>query len=337
MAQVNGRISDFAGLVAYGNRKRRLNWMVGAQWIPYITGRFGYGQDSSGNYVEQLERIKQTNRDLSLIAAYPFNRSRRIEGSIGVSNITFAHEIRTTTYDFFSGGVIDDRTDKLPAPDGLMLYNATLALVHDNSFFGATGPILGQRWRFEADPTFGTLSFITALADYRRYVMPFRPFTLAGRVLHVGRYGADAEDPRMYPLFIGYPTLVRGYDVGSFSATECGPIAGQCPVYNQMIGSRFIVASAELRFPPFGLLHLGSGYYGFLPIDAAIFYDAGVAWTQTQGAKIFGTGPRDVVKSTGVSFRMNLFGYAIGQMDVVHPFNRPQKNWMVRFSLTQGF
>ena len=104
-----------------------------------------------------------------------------------------------------------------------------------------------------------------------------------------------------------------------------------------MIGSRFIVASAEVRFPPFGLLHLGNGYYGFLPIDAAIFYDAGVAWTQTEGAKIFGTGQRDVVKSTGVSFRMNLFGYAIGQMDVVHPFNRPQKHWMVRFSLTQGF
>ena len=29
--------------------------------------------------------------------------------------------------------------------------------------------------------------------------------------------------------------------------------------------------------------------------------------------------------------------HAIGQMDVVHPFNRPQKDWMVRFSLTQGF
>jgi hypothetical protein len=156
MAQVNGRISDWAALVAYGNRKRRLNWMIGAQWIPYITGYLYPGIDSAGNYVEQLERLKQTNRDLSLIAAYPFNRSRRIEGSIGVSNISYTHEVRTTTYDFSSGGVIDDRTDKLPAPDGLMLYNATLALVHDNSFFGATGPILGQRWRFEADPTFGT-------------------------------------------------------------------------------------------------------------------------------------------------------------------------------------
>ena len=72
------------------------------------------------------------------------------------------------------------------------------------------------------------------------------------------------------------------------------------------------------------------------PIEAGIFYDAGVAWTQTDGAKLFG-GTRNLVRSTGVSFRMNLLGYAIGQMDIVHPFDRPQKNWLVRFSLTEGF
>jgi Tol biopolymer transport system component len=340
MAQVNGRISDWAALLAYGNRKRRLNWMIGAQWIPYITGGFGYGTDSLGNYYEQILRQKQTNRAVSAIVAYPFNRSRRIEASIGVTNITFSNELRTTTYDF-SGGVLDDRTVDLPAPEGLTLYSTTLGLVHDNSFFGATGPLMGERFRFEVDPTFGSLQFFTALADYRRYIMFKRPFTLAGRVLHVGRYGQDSEDPRMYPLFIGYPTLVRGYDQGSFSPTECIPDPrdpfSSCPVFDHMIGSRFIVASAELRFPPFGLLGLGGGYYGFLPIDAGIFYDAGVAWTENQGAKIFGTGFRDVYRSAGISFRMNLLGYAIGQMDVVHPFNRPQKDWMVRFSLTQGF
>ena len=336
MAQFNGRISDWAALVAYGNRKRRLNWMIGAQWIPYITGQFGRGTDPDGNYVEQILRDKQTSREVSGVLAYPLNRSRRIEAALGASQISFSRELRTTTYDL-SGRVIDDRTIDLPSFASLTLFSSTLALVHDNSFFGATGPLMGERFRFEASPTFGTLQFVTALADYRRYIMIKRPFTLAGRFMHVGRYGRDSEDPRMYPLFIGYPTLVRGYDIGSFTPGECGPVAGQCPVFDQMVGSRFIVASAELRFPPFGLLGLGSSYYGFLPIDAAIFYDAGVAWTENQGAKIFGTGPRDVVKSAGVSFRMNLLGYAIGQMDVVRPFNRPLKNWIVRFSLTQGF
>ncbi len=336
--QVNGRIEDFAALLAYGNRKSRLNWVVGAQQIPYIFyPGFGAGFDSAGNYVEQIERVKQTNRDLSGIVAYPFNRSRRIEASVGVSQISFAHELRTTTFDPFSGQVIDDRREDLPAPGSLTLFPISAALVHDNAFFGATGPILGDRWRIEGSPTFGHLQFVTAIADYRKYVMPARPFTLAGRILHVGRYGRDSEDGRIYPLFIGYPSLVRGYDRASFDVSECGSSTTTCPVFDQLWGSRLLVGSVELRFPPFGLLGLGSGYYGVLPIDAGIFYDAGVAWTSTEGARLFGDGPRKIVSSAGVSFRMNLFGYAIGQMDVVRPFDRPQKDWMVRFSLTQGF
>jgi outer membrane protein assembly factor BamA len=221
-------------------------------------------------------------------------------------------------------------------PPAVGLGTATAAFVEDNTFFGAVGPILGSRWRIEADPTYGTLNFITGLIDYRKYVMPVRPFTIAGRFLHIGRYGKDGDDPRMYPMFIGYPSMIRGYDYGSFNAAECGPGAG-CPVVDQLFGSRIAVASLELRFPLFGLLHAGGGYYGILPVEAGIFYDAGLAWTSTEGAEIFGNGTRQIVRSAGASFRMNLFGFAIGQMDVVHPFNRPQKDWMVRFSLTPAY
>src|SRR5437899_1811444 len=66
MAQVNGRVSDFAALVADGNRKSRLNWSVGAQQIPYITGGFAAYQDPNTLVlVEEIERFKQTNRELS--------------------------------------------------------------------------------------------------------------------------------------------------------------------------------------------------------------------------------------------------------------------------------
>jgi len=349
MAQVNGRISDFAALVGYANRKRRLNWSIGAEQIPYIVG--GIGSDC-GPYntgptcQQQIERFKQTNRDLTGFVAYPFNRSDRVEFSAGLEQISFAHEIRTLTFNNnFPYDQIGDSTAHLPVPANLNLGVTTAAAVHDNSYFGATGPILGSRWRLEADPTFGSLQFITALADYRKYITPLRPFTLAGRIVHVGRYGRDADNdithPNgiLYPLFIGYPSFVRGYDLGSFADGECSNVTSllSCPVFKQLLGSKMLVGNIELRFPPFGLLGLGGGYYGILPIDAGIFYDAGVAWTGSQGAQLFGNGPRKIVSSTGVSFRMNLFGYAIGQMDVVHPFDRPQKNWMVRFSLTEGF
>ena len=347
MAQFQGRISDFAALIAYGNSKRRLNWMVGAQEIPYIYGGILQGYDSAGNYVEQLQRFKQTNREFSGILAYPFSRSRRIEMSAGLQQITYDYEVRTTAINPATGQIAYDNKFNYPTcggavtsscvPPGVVLETGHLALVNDNSFYGATSPILGNRWRLEVAPTFGSLQYVTALADFRKYVMPFKPFTIGVRALHVGRYGRDPEDPRLYPMFLGYPSLVRGYDYNSFSPRECGNLAGNsCPVYDQLWGSRIAVANIELRFPPFGLLGGGS-YYGFLPIEAGIFYDAGVAWTSDSGAAIFGHGPRQVVRSTGISFRMNLFGYAIGQMDVVHPFDRPQKNWMVRFSLTEGF
>ena len=337
MAQVNGRVSDFAALLAYGNRKSRLNWSVGAQQIPYITGGFAAYQDpNTGVFVEEIERFKQTNRELSGIVSYPFNRSQRLELSAGLQQITFDHELQKHGFNL-DGSVAFDSTINFPVPGALTLEATSAALVHDNSFYGATSPILGSRWRIEADPTFGTLRFVTALADYRKYVMPARPFTIAARVLHVGRYGRNAEDNRMYPLFIGYSSLVRGYDIGSFSAAECGSGNGTtCPVFDQLIGSKILVGNIELRFPPFGLLHVGGGYYGALPVEAAIFYDAGVAWTDSAKAQIFG-GTRKLIRSTGVSFRLNLLGYAIGQMDVVRPLDRPQKNWLVRFSITEGF
>ncbi|MFN2570854.1 MAG: BamA/TamA family outer membrane protein [Gemmatimonadales bacterium] len=336
MAQVNGRLADFAALAAYGNRKSRLNWSVAAQRIPYITGFFSFPVDGNNTQWQILDRFKTTYSELTGSVAYPFNRSQRVEFSAGIQRISFAEEIDSLGFNLNSGQAFDTRT-QLPTPQPpLNLAGMSAALVHDNSFFGATGPILGSRWRLEADPTFGSLKFVSALADYRKYVMPFRPFTLAGRVLHVGRYGNDGE--RLYPLYLGYPSLVRGYDIGSIDASECGSSSsGACPIFDQLLGSKILVANAELRFPPFGLLGLGGGYYGFLPVEAGIFYDAGVAWTNAEGTQLFGNGPRKIVRSAGVSFRMNLFGYAIGQMDVVHPFDRPQKNWMLRFSLTEGF
>ncbi len=195
-----------------------------------------------------------------------------------MQQLTYSDEIQKIGYNLNSGQVVYDSTFHNPVPPALGLGSATLAFVRDNTFFGAVGPILGDRWRIEADPTYGTLNFVTGLVDYRKYVMPLRPFTLAGRILHIGRYGKDGDDFRIYPMFIGYPSLVRGYDIGSFNGIECGVVTNACPVVDQLFGSRILVASAELRFPLFGLLHAGGGYYGILPIEAGVFYDAGLAW-----------------------------------------------------------
>jgi len=180
------------------------------------------------------------------------------------------------------------------------------------------------------------INWVGVLGDFRKYVMPLRPFTLAARVLHYGRYGSGAEDPRLAPLFLGYPSLVRGYDYGSFSAAECPINSNTCPAFDRLLGSRLLVGNLELRFPLLGVLGVGSGYYGAFPIEAALFADGGVAYCSGNNA-LFCNGDNRAVSSAGFALRVNLLGYAIGELDVVKPFQRPDKGWYLQFSLTPGF
>ena len=39
--------------------------------------------------------------------------------------------------------------------------------------------------------------------------------------MHYGRYGSGSDDERLRPLFLGYPNLVRGYDLNTIDESEC--------------------------------------------------------------------------------------------------------------------
>jgi len=340
--QVNGGLKDVIAILGYQNLGRRLNYGAVIQQVPYLTGQFGAGvTDVNGEpvYVEQELLERQTNRDIQGQVSYPFSSVQRIEFSAGYSNISFDRELRTRGFSTTSGQQVIDTDEDLPSSPALNLGVASAALVYDNSFFGATGPILGQRYRLEATPTIGSLNFVGALADFRRYFMPVRPFTLATRVMHYGRYGSDGEDPRIQPLYLGWTGLVRGYRIGSFDASECRPTAADptgCPVFDQLLGSRIIVANAELRFPLLGVLGVGSGYYGALPLDFTIFGDGGLAWDSANEPEITG-GNRQAVFSAGAGLRFNLFGFAVAELNVVRPFQRPRKGWVWEVNLQPGF
>ena len=45
----------------------------------------------------------------------------------------------------------------------------------------------------------------------------------------------------------------------------------------------------------------------------------------------------DGVASAGVTLRVNLFGYAVGQFDFSHPFQRPGRGMVFQFNLSPGF
>lgn len=338
MVQINSRLQDSVALVGYQNSRARLNWGAAVQRIPYVTGGFSsvFGNVfSEPAIIEQEYIFRQVNYQGSAFAAYPFNQARRFELSAGYQLIDFQQEVRTRAFSAIDGTRLFEEKETLPSPDSIHLGFSSAALVYDTSFFGATAPILGQSYRLEVSPFLGTISFQTLLADYRRYFMPVRPFTLAFRFLHYGRYGKDAEDFRLYPLFLGYESLVRGYNTGSFSVSEC--ISGEnCFEFGRLLGSKLIVTNVELRFPLFGVLGIGSGYYGVFPLDFDVFFDAGIAWTNTDKPWFLG-GERKPVTSAGVGLRLNFFGYLVLGLHYVHPFDRPEKGSYLQFSITPGF
>jgi Tol biopolymer transport system component len=347
MLQVNGGIQDIAALVSYENRRSRWNWGLVASQFPFVTRSYVVGFED-GNFIEQEWRFRQISRELSGFVTYPLSRVQRVEFGLRGQNISYDYEIQTRIFSG-TGQQIGDRTEDLPSPAALNLASGTVALIYDNSLIGFTGPVLGQRFRFEAAPTVGSLNFIGTLFDYRRYFMPVPNITFAGRLLQFGRYGKDGEDLRLTPLYIGYQQILRGYEPGSFDFVECtdtlegsdsfvGLENAGCPIYDQLFGSRLMVANFELRLPmPQALGVRAPG--GLPPFTLAFFFDIGSAWWSTSTAKALGGNrtPWDPISSYGIAGRINLFGVLLMEIDFVHPNNRPSKGWIWQFGFSPGF
>jgi outer membrane protein assembly factor BamA len=337
--QAAGSLEEIGGQLQYMNRTSRWTWGAALEYIPYRFGSFSQTAttiEGTPVVVEEALLQRQTDAGLTGIVGYPFSRAHRIEFSAGARRIGFSRELQTQVFSLSSGSLLAESSEDLPAADSLTLADAGAALVYDTSVFGATSPILGRRYRFDVTQTGGSLNYTGVLADYREYWMPVRPFTFAVRGMHFGRYGRDSEDLRLQSSYLGYAQLVRGYDVDSFDANECEPgPAGECQVFDQLVGSRMMVANAELRFPLWGAFG-GDDFYGPIPIDLAVFADAGVAWDRGSSPSFAG-GQRDFVKSVGAAARINVFGYAVAEINYVRPIDRPGKGWFWQFSLRPGF
>jgi Tol biopolymer transport system component len=341
-AQVTSRFDEFGGSAFYLNRKRRWNWGVGVDSTPYVSRGYetGFGSlDGQNVYVEREYRILQADRGFSGIVAYPFSGAQRFEVSGGARRLSLKQDVTERVFDPVSGRQVGEEQTDLTPFSALNLVETSAALVYDTSISGITSPIRGTRYRLEVSQTGGSVNFSGVLADYRTYWMPVRPYTFALRGLYYGRYGRQAEDERLPTLYLGYPGLVRGYDVGSFEPGECGAqVNGSCPAFDRLIGSRVAIANAELRFPLWGGFG-GDGFYGPLPIELAVFSDAGIAWGRTS-SPFFKGGDREPVASVGAAARINLFGFAVAEIDYVRPLDRPNRSgrgWLWQFNLRPGF
>jgi Tol biopolymer transport system component len=337
-AQVGGSLADFGGNLTYVSRRHRWNWATSLESTPFRVRYLTLDQDPATKRIILTQVTeRQTSRGLFGIAAFPFSGATRLEFSGGARDLTFTRETEVQTYSADTQNLLDrsKTSDDLAAP--LRLAEASAAIVRDTSLFGATGPIYGGRSRLEVGQSVGTLRYSTLSLDWRRYWMPKRPVTIGARVVHLGRYGSDAEHPQLIPLYVGHPEFVHGYGLGSFDATDCPKQAsiGPCAIYDNLLGSRILVTNFEARMPLRGLF-TGKLEYGRLPVDVAAFFDAGVAWSSDTKPEFAG-GTRNVARSAGGALRANLFGLFIIELAVSHPFDRLNGGVQWQVTMRQGF
>ncbi len=308
---LNGDILDFGGMVSYVNQVNKIGWGVTLSHIPYRSGRYNRPALDSIRLNNTIVQAVRYSLDIQRLfenrvggfVFYPFSTVMRVEGGVTLNRYGYRID-RYNTYTDLSGRYKygEDRK-KLPAPDGFGLYSANTALVGDNSYFGLTAPLKGYRYRLGVEQNVGTFQFANVTLD-GRYYWRLKPFTLAARGLHFGRYGRDAN--RLYPIYLGNPVLVRGFY--GLNRSEV----------NRIVGSKVLVGNAEVRLPFTGPKRLALIPSKYFLTDLNVFFDSGVAYFEKDqfADKYKGTDYAPLfLMSVGVSLRVNLFGAM-----VVEPF-----------------
>ena len=333
--QANGTFKDIAGQVIYLNTKRRFQWGGLVSHIPYASAStIVYADSIQDNGTKQpvavIDQIifRAFEERVAFLARYPVSMINRFDFNLGYSYINFARELyRTVTTPDYSN-VIDESHEKISAFPDVQLANLSVAFVGDNSFFGYNEPLKGYRYRIEVEGNVGSYNFGNLLLD-GRYYLRMKPFTLAFRAMHFGRYFKDAENNFLGPLYLGDEYFIRGYSIYSFDYSECtGSENGTCPEFDRLLGSKIGIFNIELRLPFTGheRLSLIRSRVFYTTLNA--FFDAGVAWWDYD-KPVFSFTKNSIqrvpVFSAGLSLRLNLLGALILEIYAAHPFQRPEK------------
>ncbi|MCJ8211167.1 DPP IV N-terminal domain-containing protein [Mucilaginibacter sp. RS28] len=365
-AAVNGEIYDFGAQFAYINQEGRWNWGGAVSHIPYqyanynvVPSTYSYQGKQIPVYEERYDIIRIFQDQVSFFTSYPFSRITRMEFGAGAAHYSYRVDRYSTYYDTTSFTPITTEKHHISRSDyeadpynngtslrPFTIFNVNAALVGDNSYFGIASPLTGFRYRLQAEYDFGTAQYFAPSIDLRKYER-VAPFTIAGRLYSYGRFGNTSN--LLYPLFIGYPFLIRGYEYNSFynssqSATNNFTV-------DQLSGNRFAVANFEIRLPFTGPEKLSKFKSKFFFTELNLFFDAGLAWNggdkiefkknpsilgtravyyangqpylDTKGNQVYSpVYSRVPALSAGVSLRVNLFGYFVLEPYLAIPYNR---------------
>lgn len=258
-----------------------------------LSNRFNYafgGYRISGRFYDRIDSFFEENRIGGFVSAsYPFSTFNRLEGSFNLRKEQREYDIR--------GEVVD----------GIVVSN-TLSYVRDNSLWGITGPIDGERFNITVGHTIDVqhndVSFFTFITDYRKYFRLSRRTTYALRLM--GRFNIGRESFR---YIMGGSWDLRLY-----------------PRW-QIWGRKLFLMNHEFRFPfldalavrfPFGGIRFGG-------IQGATFLDLGQAWDSEYQFN-------EVLGSLGFGMRLRFGGflvlrYELGRRFQIRDLSSPSLHW----------
>ncbi|HVO75749.1 MAG TPA: BamA/TamA family outer membrane protein [Ignavibacteriaceae bacterium] len=190
-----------------------------------------------------------------------------------------------------------------------LLLSNSISFVHDNSLWGPSGPLDGERIRlllgYTGDIKFSNVNYFTAIADLRYY---YRIALSTSIALRSAIFYNEGKEARRY--FMGGSWDLRGWPRWSIRGEK---------MWLSSVELRFpLIDEIQIRFPFFGL--------GFFGIRGAAFFDAGGAWD---------TDYTSTLGSLGFGFRFNLFNVLVLRYDIgkkiENDFSRLQKGLFYQF------
>jgi outer membrane protein assembly factor BamA len=170
------------------------------------------------------------------------------------------------------------------------LLSNFVSYTHDNSLWGPTGPLDGNRLQITLGNTVdihhSNVNFTTVMLDVRKY------FRLSYRICHAIRvWGQFNQGKEPLPFVMGGSWDLRGYKLWS------------------LWGTKLALISNELRFPFIDqfYMHFPFGGIGLNSIRGALFVDAGNVWDDHFD---------EIKGSLGFGIRFTLGGYLALRFDI---------------------
>ncbi len=281
--------SDF--LLLYWYLKKRKDIGIGLYKQTYALFRIYSGANFEDYYqylyIPEDYLIERVGGAI-LMANYPFDMYKRLE---------FGLSYQEKTREFFGSDITEKELRILPPYERLILPMVSFSF--DNSLWGSTGPIAGQRTYLYLE---GTSKYLGSNREYYSTVFDFRKYAFLGLyntfAVRLALAYSGGKNPEEF--FIGGPETIRGFGYFNFTGNHVGIIN---------LEHRFIfIKNLNLTWP--------------IPVDlnylrGSIFTDLGWAWSPDQPFKVFSRDEQnrlvldDVNMSFGFGLRFNLIFFIL--------------------------